>query len=72
MEQMTGIEPAWSAWEAEVLPLNYICKCDIIIADLRLFVNSEKGKNNGKVMRLSRYGYQTEWMPFAASLFSSR
>ena len=25
MEQMTGIEPAWSAWEAEVLPLNYIC-----------------------------------------------
>ncbi len=25
MEQMTGIEPARSAWEAEVLPLNYIC-----------------------------------------------
>lgn len=24
MERMTGIEPAWSAWEAEVLPLNYI------------------------------------------------
>ena len=23
--QMTGIEPASSAWEAEVLPLNYIC-----------------------------------------------
>ena len=24
MEGMTGIEPALSAWEAEVLPLNYI------------------------------------------------
>ena len=23
MEQTTGIEPAWSAWKAEVLPLNY-------------------------------------------------
>ena len=25
MEQMTGIEPAFSAWEADILPLNYIC-----------------------------------------------
>lgn len=24
MERITGIEPALSAWEAEVLPLNYI------------------------------------------------
>ena len=24
LEPMTGIEPALSAWEAEVLPLNYI------------------------------------------------
>ena len=23
-ERMTGIEPAYSAWEADVLPLNYI------------------------------------------------
>ena len=23
MERATGIEPAWPAWEAEVLPLNY-------------------------------------------------
>ena len=23
MERVTGIEPAWSAWKAEVLPLNY-------------------------------------------------
>lgn len=26
MEQMTGIEPAYSAWEADTLPLSYICK----------------------------------------------
>ena len=26
MEQATGIEPAQSAWEAEVLPLNHACE----------------------------------------------
>ena len=26
LEQMTGIEPAYSAWEADTLPLSYICK----------------------------------------------
>ena len=26
LEQMTGIEPAFSAWEADALPLSYICK----------------------------------------------
>ena len=26
MEQIAGIEPVPSAWEAEVLPLNYICR----------------------------------------------
>ena len=25
LEQMTGIGPAYSAWEADILPLNYIC-----------------------------------------------
>lgn len=24
VEPMTGIEPAYSAWEADILPLNYI------------------------------------------------
>ena len=24
-KQMTGIEPASSAWEADILPMNYIC-----------------------------------------------
>ena len=26
LEQVMGIEPTRSAWEAEVLPLNYTCK----------------------------------------------
>lgn len=25
MEQTTGIGPAYSAWEADILPLNYVC-----------------------------------------------
>ena len=29
-KQMTGIEPASSAWEADVLPMNYICNIKII------------------------------------------
>ena len=32
MERMTGIEPAYSAWEADVLPMNYI-RVTISIAD---------------------------------------
>ena len=28
---MTGIEPAYSAWEADTLPLSYICGCYPII-----------------------------------------
>lgn len=31
LEQMTGIEPAYSAWEADTLPLSYICKCYSLI-----------------------------------------
>lgn len=35
MERMTGVEPAFKAWEAFVLPMNYIrkkmCLLDTII-----------------------------------------
>lgn len=30
MEQAAGIEPVLSAWEAEVLPLNYACKKHLV------------------------------------------
>ena len=32
MERVTGIEPAFSAWEADVLPLNYTRAGDVIVA----------------------------------------
>ena len=31
LEHVTGIEPAYSAWEANVLPLNYTCMLIIVI-----------------------------------------
>ena len=31
-ERVTGIEPAFSAWEADVLPLNYTRKMAICLA----------------------------------------
>lgn len=31
MKQITGIEPASSAWEADVLPMNYICSWNFFI-----------------------------------------
>ena len=30
VEQVTGIEPACSAWEADILPLNYTCKSNCL------------------------------------------
>lgn len=42
---MTGIEPAFSAWEADVLPLNYIGGHDI-------------GRPNGRPDTLRRKHYQ--------------
>lgn len=33
MEQVKGIEPSCSAWEADILPLNYTRICFCIIAD---------------------------------------
>lgn len=50
VEPMTGIEPAYSAWEADVLPLNYIggplnhsiewlwCRIYSLIAGCRRFI----------------------------------
>ena len=34
-KQMTGIEPASSAWEADVLPMNYICMTYIIAYEFK-------------------------------------
>ncbi len=51
---MTGIEPAYSAWEADVLPLNYICILDYFITyisvcqtEIGLGCGSERSERNG-------------------------
>lgn len=36
MEQMKGIEPSKPAWEAGILPLNYICNKNIISRFIRV------------------------------------
>src|SRR5690349_2910419 len=33
-ERVTGIEPAFSAWEADVLPLNYTRRTGVMVAGL--------------------------------------
>ncbi len=35
MKQITGIEPASSAWEADVLPMNYICIRNIFYCTIK-------------------------------------
>jgi hypothetical protein len=39
VERVTGIEPAFSAWEADVLPLNYTRKMAVDLAkkDISVF-----------------------------------
>lgn len=37
MEQVTGVEPAYAAWEAAVLPVNYTC--------MRLFYHVAREKS---------------------------
>ena len=42
LEQATGIEPAASAWEAEVLPLDYACDSIIILPRVTLVKGEAK------------------------------
>ena len=39
LERMTGIEPATSAWEADVLPLNYIRITDPPLSERVIFIH---------------------------------
>ena len=43
LEQVMGIEPTRSAWEAEVLPLNYTCKW--LSTGLFIHILSKSGEN---------------------------
>ena len=53
---MTGIEPAFSAWEADVLPLNYTRNENLILLGT---VHSLGGQQRQKKTRLL-----TDWIEF--------
>lgn len=40
MEQTAGIEPVYSAWEADILPLNYACMLSYYTLEVK---NTEDG-----------------------------
>ena len=46
VEQKTGIEPAFLAWEANVLPLNYFCIFSYLISIAHYFANSKINLKN--------------------------
>ena len=46
LEQVMGIEPTNSAWEADVMPLNYTCKRSTYI--IQCFLKKASGLPQGK------------------------
>ena len=44
VERVMGIEPTWSAWEAEVLPLNYTRTLSLILPNYSYVVNTSSEK----------------------------
>ena len=55
LERAKGIEPSYSAWEADVLPLNYARKTSLNIWDFSI-ISPKLGKVNapGKFFRVGR------------------
>ena len=62
VEQMKGIEPSYSAWEADVLPLNYARKTSLNIWDFSI-ISPKLGKVNvpGKFFRTGRICQKSEY-----------
>jgi hypothetical protein len=75
LERMTGIEPALSAWEADVLPLNYI-RLTRHFVRLRLLSHLRRASNVPQALerrnfRLAHLG-RTELEPIAPWLAATR
>ena len=75
LERMTGIEPALSAWEADVLPLNYI-RLTRHFVRLRLLSHLRRASNVPQALerrnfRLAHVG-RTELEPIAPWLAETR
>jgi hypothetical protein len=75
VERMTGIEPALSAWEADVLPLNYI-RLTMHFVRLRLLSHLRRASNVPQALerRSFRLAYvgRTEPEPIAPWLATTR
>ena len=51
-KQMTGIEPASSAWEADILPMNYICLYrNMIYYTINFLFGKQNFPSSGKMFR---------------------
>ena len=61
LEQATGIEPATSAWEADVLPLNYACDATIIYHFSSLVKRFLSTKSVVLCCRAARRGPTQRW-----------
>ena len=59
VEPMTGIEPAYSAWEADVLPLNYI---GVRAGETRVGNASKRGQRSTAEARGVCFGWWVAWV----------
>ena len=53
LEQMTGIEPAYSAWEADTLPLSYTCVAEHVYYNTKSVRCQDTERNFFKFIRKS-------------------
>ena len=56
LERMTGIEPALSAWEADVLPLNYIRLTRHFVRLCRCLISTVPRASERRNIRLAHVG----------------
>ena len=57
VEQVMGIEPTYSAWEADVLPMNYTCDCGI-----QYSIPPGKKSRGGAQILFRRRKNQEQWV----------
>ena len=56
LEQVMGIEPTYSAWEADVLPMNYTCGYAV------QYSIPPREKSRGNAQKLFGGGFQDRWV----------
>ena len=64
MEQVRGIEPPCSAWEADILPLNYTCIIVCIIPYLPPLFNPVESPDFNIFILCTFYNFPLAFFPF--------